>query len=77
MPVQICPRCKRVNPELAVYCYNDGYELRAATDLAHLWRHTRPDKDLRALLQPILAKIEGGETALDVRKARSLLDGRG
>ncbi len=52
-------------------------ELRAATDLAHLWRHTRPDKDLRALLQPILAKIEGGETALDVRKARSLLDGRG
>jgi hypothetical protein len=29
--VQICPRCKRANPELAVYCYQDGYELRAPT----------------------------------------------
>ncbi len=51
-------------------------ELRAATDLARLWRGTRPDKDLHALLQPILATIEGGETARDVRNARSLLNGQ-
>ena len=50
-------------------------ELRAATDLARLWRDIRPDKDPHALLQPILATIEGGETARDVRNARSLLDG--
>jgi class 3 adenylate cyclase len=51
-------------------------ELRAATDLARLWRSTRPDKDLHALLQPVLATIEGGETARDVRNARSLLNGQ-
>jgi hypothetical protein len=50
-------------------------ELRAATDLGRLWRDTRQDKDLRALLQPILATIEGGENARDVRNARSLLNG--
>ena len=32
MPAQICPRCKRANPDLAVYCYYDGFELRAPTD---------------------------------------------
>jgi hypothetical protein len=32
MPVQNCPRCRRANPELAVYCYYDGFELRAPTD---------------------------------------------
>jgi hypothetical protein len=32
MPAQNCPRCKRANPELAVYCYYDGFELRAPTD---------------------------------------------
>jgi hypothetical protein len=32
MPVQTCPRCRRANPELAVYCYYDGFELRAPTD---------------------------------------------
>jgi class 3 adenylate cyclase len=50
-------------------------ELRAATDLARLWRDTRQDRDLHALLQPILATIEGGENARDVRNARSLLNG--
>jgi class 3 adenylate cyclase len=51
-------------------------ELRAAIDLAHLWREIRPDdRDLHALLQPILTAIEGGETTRDVRNARSLLDG--
>jgi class 3 adenylate cyclase/tetratricopeptide (TPR) repeat protein len=48
-------------------------ELRAATDLARLWRGTGPDAELRALLEPILAAIEGGETARDVREAKSLL----
>jgi predicted ATPase len=48
-------------------------ELRAATDLARLWRDTRADRDPRALLEPILATIEGGETTRDVRHARALL----
>jgi predicted ATPase len=48
-------------------------ELRAANDLARLWRGGRPNGDLRGLLEPILAGIEGGETARDVRDARVLL----
>jgi predicted ATPase len=47
-------------------------ELRAATDLARLWREGAPN-DPRALLEPILAAIEGGETTRDVRNARALL----
>jgi predicted ATPase len=47
--------------------------LRAAFDLALLWRDTGANKDPRALLEPILATIEGGETTRDVRNARSLL----
>jgi predicted ATPase len=50
-------------------------ELRAATDLARLWRDTASDRDGRALLEPILATIEGGETTSDVRNARALLAG--
>jgi class 3 adenylate cyclase/predicted ATPase len=48
-------------------------QLRAAADLAQLWRDTRPDSDPRTLLEPILATIEGGETSRDVRNARALL----
>jgi class 3 adenylate cyclase len=48
-------------------------ELRAATDLARLWRATGSPSDPRALLQPILLMIEGGETTRDVRNARALL----
>ena len=48
-------------------------ELRAAVDLARLWRDTGTDGEPRALLEPILAAIEGGETARDVRNARALL----
>src|ERR1700676_3428872 len=48
-------------------------QLRAAADLAQLWRDTRSDSDPRALLEPILATIEGGETSRDVRNARALL----
>ncbi len=48
-------------------------ELRAATDLARLWRDTGAPTDPRALFEPILAAIEGGETTRDVRDARALL----
>jgi tetratricopeptide (TPR) repeat protein len=48
-------------------------ELRAATDLARLWRDTGSNHDPRALIEPILAVIEGGETTRDVRNARALL----
>src|ERR1043165_105473 len=29
MPVSICPRCKHVNPEYAIYCHFDGVVLQA------------------------------------------------
>ena len=48
-------------------------ELRAATELAELWRDEGAPNDPRALLEPILAEIEGGETTRDVRNARTLL----
>ncbi|MGB7974929.1 MAG: AAA family ATPase [Roseiarcus sp.] len=48
-------------------------ELRAATDLARLWRQAGARNDPHALLDPILAAIEGGETTRDVRNARALL----
>jgi hypothetical protein len=48
-------------------------ELRAAIDLARLWRDTGSTNDPRALLEPILAQIEGGKTRRDVRNARELL----
>jgi class 3 adenylate cyclase/tetratricopeptide (TPR) repeat protein len=48
-------------------------ELRAAVDLAQLWRDTGSDNDPRAMLEPILATLEGGETTRDVRNARALL----
>ncbi len=41
------------------------FELRAAVMRRH--------RDPRALLEPILAAIEGGETTRDVRDARALL----
>jgi predicted ATPase len=48
-------------------------ELRAATDLARLWRETGSSNDPRALLEPILAAIEGWERSKDARDARALL----
>jgi predicted ATPase len=53
-------------------------ELRAATDLARLWQGTRAQGtrthgEIRALIEPALAAIEGGESAPDVRGARDLL----
>ena len=52
-------------------------ELRAATDLAGLWHDLGSRKDPRALLEPILAAIEGGEDARDVRNAHTLLESIG
>jgi hypothetical protein len=48
-------------------------ELRAANDLARLWREGKSNNDMRALIEPSLAAIEGGEAAADVREARDLL----
>jgi class 3 adenylate cyclase/tetratricopeptide (TPR) repeat protein len=48
-------------------------ELRAAIDLARLWLETGSSNVPRALLEPILAAIEGGEDTRDVRNARALL----
>ena len=48
-------------------------ELRAAIDLARLWRNAGSPNDIRALLEPILAAIEGGETARDIGNARALI----
>ncbi len=48
-------------------------ELRAAVDLAQLWRDAGSDNNPRPMLEPILATLEGGETTRDVRNARALL----
>lgn len=48
-------------------------ELRAANDLARLWLDTNSGNDPRGMVASVLAKIEGGETARDVRNARALL----
>jgi predicted ATPase len=49
-------------------------ELRAANDLARLWRDGKSNNDLRALLEPILSAVEGGASSPDVRNAQALLD---
>src|SRR5687768_1001640 len=36
MPVSICPRCKHINPEYAVYCHFDGVVLEAQQDAPSL-----------------------------------------
>jgi predicted ATPase len=48
-------------------------ELCAAIDFASLWCEIPSHHDPRALLEPILAAIEGGESTRDVRNARTLL----
>ena len=50
-------------------------ELRAANDLAHLWRNSNSGGDLRALLEPILETVEGGADTRDVHNAHELLAG--
>jgi predicted ATPase len=50
-------------------------ELRAANDLARLWRNSNSGGDVRALLEPILEAVEGGADTRDVRAAHELLSG--
>ena len=48
-------------------------ELRAVIDLARLRHDIMSNDDIRGLVAPVLARIEGGETTRDVRDARALL----
>jgi class 3 adenylate cyclase len=50
-------------------------ELRAANDLARLWRNSNTGGDVRALLEPILETFEGGADTRGVRSAHELLAG--
>ena len=50
-------------------------ELRAANDLARLWRNSNSGGDVRALLEPILEAVEGGADTRDVRNTHELLAG--
>jgi class 3 adenylate cyclase len=50
-------------------------ELRAANDLARLWRNSNSGGDVRALLEPILEAVEGGAETRDVCDAHELLSG--
>ena len=59
--------------EIARSQYARLLELRAAIDLGRLWQGARANEEIRALIEPILEHIEGGETAPDVRNARALL----
>ena len=63
--------CKAIDVAQAQDCRL--LELRAANDLARLWRETKSNNDLRALIEPILAAFEGGAAAPDVQEARALL----
>jgi class 3 adenylate cyclase/tetratricopeptide (TPR) repeat protein len=49
------------------------YGLRAAIELARLWRDERPATELRSLLEPLVAAIQGGAETLAVRDARAFL----
>ena len=65
--------CFRTAIEIAHGQQGRLLELRAANDLARLWRDGQSNNDVRALLEPILAAIEGGQASPDVRNARELL----
>jgi len=49
------------------------YELRAATELARLWRDAKPAAELRAMLEPLIVAIQGGAETRYVRDARAFL----
>ena len=42
-------------------------------ELARIWRDARPAAELRALLEPLIAAIRGGDETRDVRDARAFL----
>ena len=51
-----------------------GYELRAATSLARLWRERGRRGEARELLAPVYAWFTEGFDTADLKDARRLLD---
>jgi predicted ATPase len=51
-----------------------GYELRAATSLARLWRDQGRQGEARDLLAPVYASFTEGFDTADLKKAKALLD---
>jgi predicted ATPase/class 3 adenylate cyclase len=51
-----------------------SFELRAATDLARLWRDQRRHTDARDLLAPVYRNFSEGFSTLDLKQAKALLD---
>ena len=51
-----------------------GYELRAATSLARLWREQRRRAEARDLLAPVYDSFTEGFDTQDLKKAKALLD---
>jgi predicted ATPase len=49
------------------------YELRASTELARLWRDSRPAAELRAMLEPLISALQGGAETPDMRNASAFL----
>jgi predicted ATPase len=49
-------------------------ELRAATNLAHLWRHQGKEQKARNLLAPVCGWFTEGFNAPVLEKAKALLD---
>ena len=51
-----------------------GYQLRAATSLARLWREQGRRAQARDLLAPVYASFTGGVDTQDLKDAKALLD---
>ena len=51
-----------------------GYELRAATSLARLWREQGRRTEARDLLAPLYGSFTEGFETPDLKKAKALLD---
>jgi predicted ATPase len=51
-----------------------GYELRAATSLARLWREQGRRADARELLAPLYSSFTEGFDTADLKEAKRLLD---
>jgi predicted ATPase len=51
-----------------------GYELRAATSLARLWREQGRRTEARELLAPLYASFTEGFDTQDLKEAQRLLD---
>jgi predicted ATPase len=51
-----------------------GWELRAATSLARLWRDQRKRAEARGLLAPVYGWFTEGFDTQDLKEAKALLD---